>query len=227
METVITQYEQIGQLYMEMQKTGTFIPSVWARSTLANMVGSLKGKVVVDAGCGNGHDAVEYIQNGACSVLGFDPSQVMLSRAEDLMKEHQVIGTEFRNGSYENIPFDDACADVVIGIFSLHYVSDLNAAFVELARITKPGGKIAFVCNHPIKVNTDKISPFKDQEIVSIKIYDGAITIQQPSHDLSDYFCPIFFKNFSLEQFVEYFPEDDEGNTLRNPMNFLFCATRL
>ena len=229
MEVVSKQYDEIGELYMNIQKsTGRVFPSkIWARSTLHRFVGSLKNKVVLDAGCGNGHDAVDYLNAGASYVLGFDPSQVMLDDAEEMMKNANVSRATFKIGTYEAIPFDDKCADIVIGLFSLHYVADLNAAFNEMARVTRPGGTIALVCNHPTNVNAHKKSPYRGQEVVDIKIYGGAVTVRQVSHDISEYLCPVFFQHFRLNHFEEFFPADDNGNAQRVPTDFAICATRL
>src|SRR5262245_13786096 len=43
----------------------------------------LRGKVVVDFGCGDGHEAIELAQNGAKQVIGIDNRETVLRRAQE------------------------------------------------------------------------------------------------------------------------------------------------
>lgn len=147
----------------------------------------------------------------------------MLAKAQQNVQGHPV---ELKEGKFEAVPFPDGCADVMIGLFSLHYVSDLDQAYREMVRVVKPGGKVAFVCTHPEDMTAHKTSPFKRQEVVEYKIYSGTVTVYIPSHNLADYFSPYFLSHFTLEKLEEYFPSNEKGEELSNPELLAFCATR-
>jgi ubiquinone/menaquinone biosynthesis C-methylase UbiE len=226
MAEVTYQYDVMGKDYLHVQQTVHNESNFWGRAKVSEYVGSMQGQVVIDAGCGGGHDALTFAEQGASSVLAFDPSEVMLIDARALAAQKGIDTITYSKGTFESVPFADNCAEIMVGIFSLHYVADLDAAYNEMYRVLKPGGKIAFICSHPEDMTAHKTSAFKGQEVVAIKIYSDTVTVHQPSHTMSEYFSPTFLKLFQLNQLDEFFPVDDAGNTLKNPVLFVFGATK-
>ena len=55
-------------------------------------------------------------------------------------------GADLRVGTLERLPWSDAAFDVVTGFNAFQFAPDIVAAFVEAARVTRPGGRIA-ACN--------------------------------------------------------------------------------
>lgn len=223
MTEISDQYDDMGKLYLNSQETVYNVRDIWGRERIDAYVGSYGGKIVMDAGCGNGLDTEGLLKKGAKSVLAFDPSEVMLDDARKAINNGLI---SFAKGTFEEIPFGDASADVMIGVFALHYVADLDAGYKEISRVMKQGGKIAFVCTHPYDMTLQKQSAFKGQEVVTMWIYNNTVPVKQPSHTMAEYFSPYFLSQFSLDILEEFYPTDTEGNALRDPTLIAFCATK-
>jgi 2-polyprenyl-6-hydroxyphenyl methylase/3-demethylubiquinone-9 3-methyltransferase len=102
-------------------------------------LGNLRGRVVLDAGCGGGLVARELAAAGA-TVVGMDRSGGSLRVAR------RAVGTPFRpvQGRLERLPFADEAFQVVVAADVLEHVPDLPAATAELARVLAPGGSLVF-----------------------------------------------------------------------------------
>lgn len=112
---------------------------------LLDAVGSLKGKDVLDFGCGRGHTSRIYAQMGAARVEGFDISGENIRVAEKNAKRDQLDDRVFfRHLAAEDIDYQDASFDVAIGKAILHH-TDLEKTSKQLARVLRPGGVAYFL----------------------------------------------------------------------------------
>jgi len=107
------------------------------------------GEVVIDLGSGGGFDCfVAGPKVGASGrVIGIDMTRDMLSKARKSIagysKQSGLSNVEFRLGEIENIPVADAAADVVISNCVLNLSPDKPRVWAEIARVLKPGGRVA------------------------------------------------------------------------------------
>ena len=103
-----------------------------------------RGEVVLDLGAGTGVSTEELARSGA-DVVGVDISQGML-RAGKKVRPRTILLA----GDALALPFADATFDAVTISFALRNVHDTEAALREMARVTKPGGRLV-VCefSHP------------------------------------------------------------------------------
>lgn len=67
---------------------------------MRKLLPDLKGKTVLDLGCGYGHNCIDFVKRGADKVVGIDISEKMLSVAE---KESHDDKIEYRNMSMTDI----------------------------------------------------------------------------------------------------------------------------
>ena len=84
---------------------------------------NVKGKTVLDLGCGSGISSVKLEKWGG-DVVGIDISKNMLNIAK---KMHPKI--KFIQGSMEKLPLKDMSFDVVASSLVIHYVKDLSKVF--------------------------------------------------------------------------------------------------
>jgi len=139
------------------------------------------GKVIIDVGCGGGLMAEEMARLGA-TVIGIDPSAASIATA----REHAAAGgltIDYRVGSGEHLPADDACADAVYCVDVLEHVADLDAVIAETARVVKPGGLYLF----------DTINRTRLSRLVVVKLsQDWAATAWLPPglHDWGQFITP-------------------------------------
>ena len=102
------------------------------------------GETVVEVGSGAGFDAVLAAQQvGATGrVIGVDMTPAMLEKARANAAHLGLTNVEFRKGYIEELPVDDASADVVISNGVINLSPDKEAVFREIARVLKPGGRL-------------------------------------------------------------------------------------
>ncbi|MCA9111435.1 MAG: arsenite methyltransferase, partial [Planctomycetaceae bacterium] len=111
---------------------------------------SLKpGEVVVDLGCGGGLDVFLAAQKVGPTgkAIGIDMTQEMLdlarSNAARGSNGSPVENVEFHLASIDDMPLPDQSVDCVISNCVINLAPDKRAVFREIARILKPGGRLA------------------------------------------------------------------------------------
>ena len=103
------------------------------------------GQLVLDAGCGEGRHCFGMLERGA-RVIGLDLDfESMRLASKALRKRAREICSlgEMTRGNAFALPFEDATFDRVICSEVMEHVHDYRAAAAELARVTRPGGKLA------------------------------------------------------------------------------------
>lgn len=100
----------------------------------------LRGRRVLDLGCGTGRLSKELAEGGVAKVWGVDASQEMLAVA----RQNVPDGVGLKEGRAEQLPFRDAWFDRVVVWLVCHLV-DRPAAFREVARVLVPEGRLAVV----------------------------------------------------------------------------------
>lgn len=103
------------------------------------------GETVLDLGSGAGFDCfLAARQVGpAGRVIGVDMTDAMLEKARSNAAKSGLSNVEFRKGDIEALPVDDNSIDVVISNCVLNLVPAKDQAFREIARVLKPGGRLA------------------------------------------------------------------------------------
>ncbi len=103
------------------------------------------GQRLLDAGCGEGRHCFGALERGA-RVVGLDLDLEALRRgAGPLRARARAIGGagSMLRGDAFHLPFPDACFDRVICSEVMEHVHDFRGAARELARVTRPAGRIA------------------------------------------------------------------------------------
>ncbi|MCH8802085.1 MAG: class I SAM-dependent methyltransferase [Chloroflexi bacterium] len=122
--------------------------AVWERtgnryqSIRKEVVSGAKGRVL-EVGAGTGFN-LRYYSPRAISVTATEPNPFMLDRAKR-RAGNAAHFIEFRQAPAEDLPFDDASFDTVVGTWVLCSVQDPGEALAELSRVLKPGGDFRFV----------------------------------------------------------------------------------
>ena len=103
----------------------------------------VRGKVVLDYGCGSGENTILLANRGA-RVLAMDLSESLIRLAQNRLKINSIAGNvRFLTGSAHNIPLQDESVDVVFGIAILHHL-DLALASPEVHRVLRTDGRAIF-----------------------------------------------------------------------------------
>lgn len=115
--------------------------------TLLSMLPDLKGKRVLDLGCGFGEHCREYLELGASRVVGVDISEKMLEVARE---ENSDPAIEYINIPMEEIDTIDETFDVVISSLAIHYVEDFEGVVKAVYSRLSDGGIFIFSQEHPV-----------------------------------------------------------------------------
>ena len=108
-------------------------------------------RLYLDVGCGEGRVKRELMEKGAL-VHGLDINRELAARAGTAVQA-DMRAMPMRDDSYHG----------VYAVLSLEHVPDHWVFFAESARVTKPGGALAVVINHPIWTAPDS-TPISDSE---------------------------------------------------------------
>jgi SAM-dependent methyltransferase len=106
-----------------------------------------RGERIADVATGTGWTSRAVAQFGA-EVIGIDIAEGMLTAARDIARE-QGLSIDYRLGDAETLPFGDGAFDAVISTFGVMFAPDQRRAAAELARVIRPGGRVAIAAWTP------------------------------------------------------------------------------
>lgn len=171
---------------------------------------SLKGKKLLDVGCGSGCDAMYYAKKGA-DVFGID-----ISEKEIEMINKKVVG-KFSVGNMNKLPYKDNTFDIVTSTYAIQSSEDVTKAINEMIRVAKKEAEILIVAKHPFRnllegnINNKKKDYFKQTKVTSF-IFNRKIKLIEPSHTMMDYLHKSILQKADLEIFEEHndFPASEQ-----------------
>jgi demethylmenaquinone methyltransferase/2-methoxy-6-polyprenyl-1,4-benzoquinol methylase len=115
------------------------------RSAMVAALAAGPDERVLDVACGTGMVAEALVRRGAGSVVALDQSEAMLSGLRRRREREPLLAERITvvSGEAESLPFADGEFDALTFTYLLRYVDDPAATMRELARVVRPGGRIA------------------------------------------------------------------------------------
>jgi ubiquinone/menaquinone biosynthesis C-methylase UbiE len=166
----------------------------------------LRGRDVVEVGCGTGRNTEWLIRpgTGLTSVFALDFSEAMLARARARVNHQRVRFVQ--HDMRVAWPAPDRSADLVIAMLVLEHVEHLEHFFAEAARTLRAGGEV-FLCElHPARQVLGKQAQFTDAK-TGVHTFVKAFL-----HEISDYCKAAMSSGFELVSKGEWCdPEPDAG----------------
>ncbi len=109
------------------------------------LAGLQPGEVVLDLGSGGGLDALLAAQRvGPTGVVyGVDATPAMIDLARRNAAKAGAPNIEFRSGDLEDLPLEEASADVILSNCVVNLTPDKDRALSEAFRVLRPGGRLA------------------------------------------------------------------------------------
>jgi SAM-dependent methyltransferase len=105
-----------------------------------------RGDRVIDIGCGTGRTTIEAaLLASDGSALGIDLSSRMLGKAREQATAEGVANATFVQGDAQVHPFEPEAADVAISDTGCMFFGDPIAAFSNIGRGLRPGGRLALM----------------------------------------------------------------------------------
>ena len=140
-------FDAIAERYDLLNTLMSFgLDRAWRRRTVKALRLSA-GSRILDLATGTGAVAVEIVrQQPDATVVGLDPSPGMLDIGRQKLAEAGLSSrVDLRQGSAEQLPFDDDSFDGVTIAYGIRNVADRDAGLREMARVVRPGGRIAIL----------------------------------------------------------------------------------
>lgn len=133
---------------------GRLIAFIMARETFAGNMRAIDAldvqprDRVLDIGCGHGRSlGVLAARASEGHVAGIDPSPLMaeiaVERNRKLVKTGRI---EVAIAGVDKLPFADGSFDKALCVHVIYFWKHLDAALQEIARVVKPGGRLALLC---------------------------------------------------------------------------------
>jgi demethylmenaquinone methyltransferase / 2-methoxy-6-polyprenyl-1,4-benzoquinol methylase len=115
------------------------------RRTMVDFVQADRSERVLDVATGTGLVAQQMVRRYGCEVVGLDQSPQMLAGAQARLDADSRLAERISlvRGEAEQLPFADEQFDHLTFTYLLRYVEDPLATMAELARVVRPGGRIA------------------------------------------------------------------------------------
>src|SRR5262245_21255741 len=120
---------------------------VFQAEQLCETVDLQAGWRVLDVATGSGNAAIAAARRG-CEVVGVDYVPALLERGR-IRTAAEHLEVQFVEGDAEDLPFPDAHFDAVLSIFGVMFAPKHERAAAELARVCRPGGRMALACWTP------------------------------------------------------------------------------
>ncbi|MHB8293670.1 MAG: class I SAM-dependent methyltransferase [Acidimicrobiales bacterium] len=183
------------------------------------LLGDLKGKRVLELGCGGAQCSIAFAKQGAIAI-GIDFSARQLAFARRLV-EREKARVELHQGDLADLAFLRAnTIDLAFSAFAFGYVQDLGRVFRQVHRVLRVGGALVFSLPHPAYDLIDDTSPepllvrrsYFDREPIDYE-HDG-IAFTDYHHTLSDLFILLVRVGYSIDTLLE--PPPSAGAT-RSP----------
>nr|ADQ54416.1 methyltransferase [uncultured marine crenarchaeote E37-7F] len=197
------------------EKPGTYNELVEVPAML-NLIGDVKEKKVLDAGCGYGFYSLLLAKKGAI-VTGIDISEKNIELAKKNASECSIKCESIVCDMQDLSIFQSETFDLVTSSIVVNYLDDLKKAFLEVFRVIKLQGIFTFSENHPIlkgKWETDSegrrlhwnLDNYFERSIIIDKwrTQSGGIIETRSQHrTIQDYFDALISAGFTVERLVE------------------------
>jgi ubiquinone/menaquinone biosynthesis C-methylase UbiE len=186
-----TGYDQWAAIYDEELNPLVILEDPLVRSWVADPAGLR----VADVGCGTGRHAVWLARAGA-SIDAYDFSSAMMAKALE-----KAAGLEIRFHEHtlpDPLPVADGTFDLVLFALVADHIKDLDAAFADLHRVTRPGGQIIFTVLHPAMNLLGITARFIDPAS------GGEVRVEAFEHTYADYVTAVLRARLEVAEICEF-----------------------
>lgn len=172
------------------------------------LLGDVSEATVLELGCGSASCSNWLTEDGVGFAVGFDISRRMLAAAGEV--DPTQLG--LLQANVEALPFRDDAFDVVFSAFGgLPFVPDVAAVLQDVARVLRPGGRLVFSVNHPMRwifpddpgpVGLLANIPYFEREYLEYDENDELVYAEY-HRTFGDWIAALVGAGFHLEQVIE------------------------
>lgn len=182
----------------------------YERPATLSLLPEVKGKRVLDAGCGPGVYTEWLVRRGA-EVVAFDANEKMVRLAKQRLRgKAEIVQADLE----QPLGFlADGSFDIAVSPLVMDYVKDWEKAFGEFHRILREGGCLVFSIEHPQeKYHAQRArSNYFDIELVEFEWRGFGAAVRVPSYrrPLGEVINPLIRAGFILERILEPLPTEE------------------
>jgi len=217
------QWDKVAKKYDKLiGETGDPYHKTYLNPVVLKLLGSVKGKKVLDLACGQGYFSRILARKGA-KVTGLDISRKLLDIARTKSKNITYIHNDSAN--IKDVKTNSQ--DVIVSNMAFFDIKNIKDTIKECARVLKKGGALVFSILHPI--THGKVERYKDKQGYYLKLrdYHGVVARKSTSiywkDELLSYFRPLgyytkllFDNNFTITDLREIYTKHDMGKSIKD-----------
>ncbi|MED3793581.1 class I SAM-dependent methyltransferase [Niallia alba] len=143
--------EQFFENYRARRNRDTSPNNSIERPILFELLGEVKGKSILDLGCGDAKFGIELLEKGAENYTGVEGSKRMFDEASSYLN-----GTNgyVNHSTLEEWNFTNSKTDLVVSRLVFHYIKDLHKIFQAVYNNLNDNGKFVFSVQHPLLLSS-------------------------------------------------------------------------
>ena len=175
---------------------------------ILNLFGDIKGKKVLDIGCGSGHSLKWCADKGVSELWGLDMSTKQIENAAMYLEQNNYTSNLYNAPMESDIGLPKNYFDICYSIYAIGWSTDLQTTFNNISSYLKKGGMFIFSWDHPImhciNVENEKLifeGCYLVDDWFSFKLKGESVTLQ--NHKFSTYINALSKAGFKIEQLIE------------------------
>jgi len=174
-----------------------------------NLFGDVKGKKLLEIGCGSGHSLKYHADKGAAELWGLDMSNKQLENANNYLRENNYTAKLICSPMEEECGIPKNYFDFVYSIYAIGWTTDLENTFIKIAAYLKKDGVFIFSWKHPLNncvaIDEDKLLFEKSyfDEAWFTQPMPGENEVLLCSRKISTYINALSKAGFIIEAMVE------------------------
>jgi ubiquinone/menaquinone biosynthesis C-methylase UbiE len=207
-------YNKHAAAYTASIEKGRFYNKYIDMPAIKKIITNIKGKKVLDVGCGPGTYTSYFASKGA-SVCAIDISEKMIK-----MTHKKVPTAEVRVADMNKIPYPPGTFDLVFYGLSIHYLKDILPTLKEAYRVLKNKGKLVISTGNPA-INGARLVDINGERMFVMEDYFGAMTeqwqmvpgmmIKNYTKNISGLINPVSKAGFRITRITEPKPAKSAG----------------
>lgn len=133
--------------YSHMSRSTMGLKGAGEWHALRELMPDMRGKRMLDLGCGFGWHCKYAVEQGAESVVGIDLSEKMIQKAREINADPHI---DYRVMAVEDFDYANQNFDVVLSSLTFHYIESFDKICRNMGACLNGGGEFIFSVEHPI-----------------------------------------------------------------------------
>lgn len=212
--------EVFFEKYRELRNNVYNYNNLVEQPAIKRLLPDLRGKTVLDLGCGYGNNCIDFISRGATRVVGVDISSKMLEIAK---QENAHENIKYIQMDMSEISILKPKFDLIFSSLAFHYVEDYKELLSDIGLLLKDDGILLYSQEHPYTTAPKKGCTWTKDKLgnklysnLSDYMYSGKRqviwfkeAVEKYHRPMSEIINTLIQENFIIKEIVEPVPDED------------------